>query len=447
MLGISGATVAARPRATDPRAVGVAFIFVSIGVMVVMLMFSLLFQETWSYALCASIYAIKICIERRFGITSPLSIAILVAYLVFLGMTIIGHDITGYTGVFIFAWLLCVVSSLHVLGKPFTSFYAVGRGFRDVHRAVSKIWVVTYAAALVTSLALMPHYLFVVLPSILCVCGAAMTLFVSFVWCGRKNERQERFNRNGLQFYRIKNSHSDFAQFCEFYARHIMDDPRQDQGTKTLPQLTQNVRDMETALGAASAIILCKENDILAGCIRCVMDSPDIRLPTEKEIDSPFDNLRRHGKLMEIGRLAIDERYRSRSDVINGLFSAFVDLALEHDVSYVVSSGFSYVLPIYLKLGFEILFHKSDRRYAIRRSHGYVTHPLLLDFAELILYRSQSGLKYGMYEMANPYLAERWFKRATVKRFIARKLGKNDLRGLHQIRAVLDENKRISIVG
>jgi hypothetical protein len=45
-------------------------------------------------------------------------------------------------------------------------------------------------------------------------------------------------------------------------------------------------------------------------------------------------------------------------------------------------------------------------------SHGYICHPVYLNFAKLIFHRSDSAQsKYQFSDFINRYLVERWYKR------------------------------------
>ncbi len=413
--------------------------------MVLTMSLSIFVQSVWSYLACLAIYGIKVAGEHTFGIRSPLSRALLGIYLLLTVLAVKGVDFQGYTGIIIFSVLLAVVACLHMAGRPFSTFYSAGHGSESVHKAISWIWVTAYASALLATVSLMPHWTFVVVPTAICLLAMSATLFASFIWCGVANQRLRTFRTGDLAFHEITSKHADFAEFCSFYARNLMTDPRQAASCKTLAELIAGIRETEISAGNSTIIFVCKLNGVIIGCIRCVVDRRDSHLPTEKEIDCSFDDLRKYGKLMEVGRLAIDEAHRGKPEVLTGLFSGVVNVALERDVSYLVSSGFPYIVSVYLKLGFVMLFGKSDRRHAVRRSHGYVTHPVLLDFSDLVLNKTRKGnLKFGMYELASPYLAERWFKRALVKRFLARCTMKSFPRDLKEIRKVLEHDKPLA---
>ena len=430
---------AAKP--TKPAAgsseVAIAFMWISLGLMVITILLALFLPSVVGYASCAALYACKLAGERRYGIRSPLTMALLAAYLGLMTAEWRGVDTTGYSGVVLFSWLTVVVGVLLACGRPFTTFYSHGKGVRMLHNTVSVIWLVTYVSALIATLALMPDPLFLFVPAALCLAGGSAMLWVTFVWCGWSNERKKRFENGDLTFRQIDHADHAFVVFCEKYARAIANDPRQGQGTKTWEEIADVVQSAERQLGEHSIVFVCEHQGAIVGSVRCVLDHPVLPLPTERDVDSSFDGLRRYGKLMLIGRLTIDEAYRGRSDILNGLFGSFVDLALERDISFVISAGFTYVLPLYMKLGFEFLYPRRDPRHGVRMSHGFVTYPVILNFEQMVLDRADSDDRYEIKRSTNMYLAERWFKRAMTRRFARRILKRGNLSDIGAIQEVL----------
>jgi hypothetical protein len=97
-------------------------------------------------------------------------------------------------------------------------------------------------------------------------------------------------------------------------------------------------------------------------------------------------------------------------------------------------------LPIYLKLGFEILFPRSDKRHAVWMSQGFTCHPIFLNFSSLIINRkSESDSKFNFGEQINRYLAERWYKRTVLRYYWNSKKEWPWIFNLREIRSLLDE--------
>jgi len=418
--------------------VAVAFMGVSLLVMLATIFLALFTPGEVGYPACAAIYAIKVYAERKCGIVSPLSIGLLTVYSLLTGSLFLGIDSAGYAGVVVFSFLGMLVGVLLAMGKPFTTFYSRGRGEPLVHKVVSWIWLTAYAGALVTTLALMPSPAFVIAPAVICLVAALAMLFVNFVWCGSGVQRKSRMEREDLTFSEITKRSADFEAFCQLYGRSIATDPKQNAGNRTGEEVAEVVRKSEIAMGNDSIVFVCKKGDEVIGGMRCVLDRKGRPFSTEADINSSFDPLRKHGNVMLIGRLSVAEEHRGRPDIISGLFNGFVNLALERDISFVVSAGFRHGLPMYFKLGFDFLFDRHDARHGVRMSHGFVSHPIVLDFRAVVLSKADDEVIDGVYSgQTNKFLAERWFKRFLLRRFVRRLLSKHELSSIEDIRQAM----------
>ncbi|MES2670136.1 MAG: hypothetical protein V4673_06920 [Pseudomonadota bacterium] len=395
----------------------VLFMFLSFGSMIASLGAILFFQDYFAYAICALLYAGVVAIELRFGIKSPVSISMLLLYAGLAILDGVTKDYTGYAGIIIFAWLTTLSTALLLFGKPFTTFYSNGKGLRSLHFASSLIWTAAYALSLLASVLLMPDILYLVVPFALCISFGLLTIFLNLVWFGRGHGRQTRFAIQEFEFHRLLSDSPEFPLFCDFFARQIYR-PGEDGNMKTVEEIAEIVSRTEKELAADSYIFVAKDEGRIVGCMRCILDRKGRPFPLEAEMDSSLDPLRRIGRLMHVGRLAVDDRYRERPDVLNGLFKCFLDLSLSQDVSFVVAEGYRHRLPTYLKLGFEIMFDRSDRRHAVKMAYGYVCYPLFMNFAFLVFNRDDASMKrYHFSDFINPYLAERWYKRAGLRCF------------------------------
>lgn len=395
----------------------VLFMFLSFGSMIVSLGMISLFQDYHAYALCALLYAAVVAIELRFRIKSPISISMLVLYAGLAILDYLTKEYTGYAGIIIFAWLSTLSGVLLLFGKPFTAFYSNGVGLMPLHFASSIIWTAAYALSLLASVLLIPDVLYLIVPYALCITFGLVTIFVNLVWFSRGNRRQEQFAIQEFEFQRLLSTSPEFPSFCDFFARQIYR-PGDDGNMKTVEEIAEIVSSTEKELAADSYIFIAKDEGRIVGCMRCILDRKGRPFPLEIEMDSSLDRLRKIGKLMHVGRLAVDDQYRERPAVLNGLFKCFLDLSLSQDVSFVVAEGYRHRLPTYLKLGFEIMFDRSDRRHAVKMAYGYVCYPLFMNFAFLVFNRGDASLKrYHFSDFINPYLAERWYKRAGLRYF------------------------------
>ena len=415
----------------------VLFMFLSFGSMIVSLGLISMLQDYYAYSMCALLYIAVVAIELRFRIRSPLSISMLGLYVGLALLDYITKDYTGYAGIIIFTWQTVLSSTLLLYGKPFTAFYSNGKGLRSLHMASSLIWTAAYVLSLLASILLMPDVLYLIVPYILCVSTGLLVIFLNLVWFGRGHRRQDRFGIEEFEFRRLLSDSPQFPSFCDFYARQIYR-PGDDGNSKTVEDIAEVVSTTEKALGMDSYVFVAEHEGRIVGCIRCVLDRDGRPFPLETEMSSSFDPLRRIGKVMYVGRLAVDHAYRERPDVLNGIFKCFLDLSLSKDISFVVAEGFSHRLPTYLKLGFEILFERSDKRHAIKMSHGYVCYPVYMNFAYLVFNRDDVALKkYHFSDFINPYLAERWYKRSALRYFARSRLRWPWRFTLQQVRGIL----------
>lgn len=402
-------------RTETARLFPVLFMFLSFGNMIVCLGLISSMHHYIAYVICALLYVGIIAIELKSGIRSPISMSMLLIYLV---LAVLDHetdDFKGYAGIIVFSWLTVITATLLLLGKPFTSFYSSGRGMPQLHYSISAIWTSVYFCSLLASILLMPHVLFLIVPYLLCISCGLFTIYLNLVWFGRRNSLQTNFTIGDFTFRRITVDAPEFDRFCRFYAEQIYR-PAEDGNTRSVEEITASVAVVERELGDSVHMYIAQHRRRIIGCIHCIVDQKGRPFPLERDLQVSLDPLRKMGKLLYVGRLAIDPGFRERPDVLNGLFKCFVDLSLSRDIAFVVAEGFSHRLPTYLKLGFEILFERSDHRFAIKMSHGYVCHPVFLNFSRLIFNRSESAQKtYQFSEFINRYLVERWYKRTALR--------------------------------
>ncbi|MBB5393828.1 MULTISPECIES: GNAT family N-acetyltransferase [unclassified Herbaspirillum] len=401
------------PRDDVEKLFPVLFVFFSLANMIVCLGLVMFVQHSVAYMLCALLYAVLITAELHFQIKSPISVSMLGLYVGLTALDYFTEQYEGYAGFIIFAWLSLLSGLLLLWRMPFTAFYSKGRGIRQLHYAISTLWCVVYTSSLLASTLLMPHVSFLIIPYLLCIGCGLLTIFFNFVWFGKRNELQQHFVMGDLSFRRVTTHSADFNRFCHFYAQqthHSIDDG----SGKTEREIADDLAKHERQLGKASHIFIAEHKKKIIGCIRCIVDRRKSSFSMEKDMQVSFDPLRRIGKILYVGRLAVDPIYRDRPDVLNGLFKCFAELALSKDISFVVAESFASRLPTYLKLGFEILFERSKKHHAYM-SENHICHPVFLNFSRLIVYRNESNLdKYQFSEFINKYLAERWYKRIAL---------------------------------
>lgn len=423
--------------------VAVGFLFLSLATMVVTLGLALFVMGPVAYGISFAAYCAKVWAERRFKIWSPLSITLLICYAGLLLCSLVDLDLLGYTGAVIFGILATVTGFLLLIGRPFTSFYAKGKGAKRIHWTTSLVWFAAYVFSAFCSWYFIPDPLFIVLPIAASVVAVTTTLVITFWWCGPGTSRQKHRIRldlaSDMEFVEVPNRGPLFDRFCQFYAQAVEEGGRRDADAPGLQELTEMVRRQETDLGRASVKFACLHAGEIVGTLRCALDRRGQPLPSERDMSTSFDPLRKIGWLMMVGRLAVRPDFRSHPAVLTGMFGMMIDLALERDVRYVASNAFQHVTPMYLRLGFEMIFERRDPRSSVKMPHGHVCHPVMLDFGRMMMEKAERQEEEAspFKSATNPFLAERWFKRQVIssaKRFL---LGRSLPRNMAEVRALL----------
>lgn len=193
------------------------------------------------------------------------------------------------------------------------------------------------------------------------------------------------FEIEGFSFFRITPQSPDFSEFCDFFTHSIVSHTKQAQGDKTPEEIAQGVREGETKLGSSGILVICKHLGKIVGCVRIAIDTEHAHIPTESHIGVSFDKLRSQGNIMEISRLAIAQEYRRNPVILDGLFTWCNNAALANDIDFVLATGFSYVVPLYKRLAFELFYPKGHQKYSIKMPNGFIMHPLILNFSDLVL--------------------------------------------------------------
>ena len=110
---------------------------------------------------------------------------------------------------------------------------------------------------------------------------------------------------------------------------------------------------------------------------------------------------------MEISRLAIDEKYRRNPLVLGGLFTWCNNCALANYIDFVIATGFSYVVPLYKRLAFELIYPKGHEKYAVKMPNGFTMHPLILNFSDLVLNKNNVyQQKFGSYPFTDKHFEQ-----------------------------------------
>jgi hypothetical protein len=319
-------------------------------------------------------------------------------------------------GALIFGWLSLLVGGLLLAGKPFTSFYGKGRGLPSLQRATSLVWLVAHLASFTASLYFMPDELFVFVPCGICVLAGLVTIALNILWFGPAHGRQKRFAIGTVEARQIPYGTPEFDRFCEFFIGQSVIDHGTKGGDEERRSWIEILRKAEVKLASRSVAIGAFEGGTQVGSIRCVLDRRGHTLPMEDELDTSFDGLRKHGRLLYVGRVAVEEAHRQRPEAMAAIFKGMVDVALQNDVSFLVVTTFTNRVPIFSKLGFEPLFSRNDPRYVFRDVFGIKVVPLVMNLARLGTSGDyQKGPHQHFSGQLNPYLQERWYKRLVLR--------------------------------
>jgi len=385
--------------------------------MIVCLGILLFIENPVAYFFPALLYALLVATEMYGKIISPISISMLIFYIGWTILSLHTTEFQGYAGIFAFSWLGILASGLFIVKKPFSIFYSKGKGIISLHYVVSGMWCIIYILSACLGILLIPHVSYIIIPYILCICGGLFTMFFHFIYFGKPNKFQENFTIGKFEFLKISRNSELFQEFCLFYTKQIYENDALNR-EKTIDEMAEIVCKDEFELGDDAYIFVALYAGRIIGCIRCILDRKNRPFPLEKDIGVSFIEFRKKGKLLYVGRLAIDSNFRERPDVLSGLFKCFIDLSLEEDVSFVLAEGLAGKITLYIKLGFEFLFEKFDARHKNMMSHGYFGYPVFLNFSKLIFYgnsneKSRQNSQFS--NVINRYLMERWYKRNAVK--------------------------------
>nr|WP_113869412.1 hypothetical protein [Brenneria salicis]NMN90762.1 hypothetical protein [Brenneria salicis ATCC 15712 = DSM 30166]RBP57722.1 hypothetical protein DES54_1607 [Brenneria salicis ATCC 15712 = DSM 30166]RLM28868.1 hypothetical protein BHG07_16630 [Brenneria salicis ATCC 15712 = DSM 30166] len=393
----------------NDRIFPVFFMFISLVNLVFCLGFIFFIDLQIALIIAMSCYLFIIVLELKHNIRSPISIFILLMYIVLTSLSFFDVYLGHLTGIIIFTSLAILVGGLLLAGKPFTAFYSPERGLKSLHYANSSIWLLAYLLSLFFSLYFVPEIEFILVPYAICIMAGLITIFFSLVWFGRHNTRKDHFSINNIDFKRVTENIPEYQAF--FIEKVIADEQR---NLLLLDELQLEIADSTIDKNNNVMIFCAYDGEKIVGCIRCVLagDSP---LPIEHEANLDLQNLKRVGSVLQAGRFSIEEKYRDRPEVITGLFKCLIELALERDICFIVGNAATHRVTMYMRMGFDLLFAPSDPRSQSKLSYGTLCTPMVMNFSNMIIKNSDKASKYGFGDYVNPYLLERWYKRAALR--------------------------------
>ena len=396
----------------DDRIFPVFFMFISLVNLIFCLGFIFFIDLKIAFVIALSCYLLIVALELKHNIRSPVSIFMLMMYVVLTILSWFDIYIGHRAGIIIFTSLALLVGGLLLAGKPFTAFYSAGRGLRSLHYTNSALWLLAYLLSLFFSIWFVPEIEFILVPYAVCISAGVVTILLSLVWFGNANIRKDAFSINKFDFKRIT---SNTAEYQQFFIDKVLSDEQRDH--LLLEELQQEIAH-STLDSHDNVMIFCAYDGAkMVGCIRCVLARQG-PLPIEHEANLDLQNLKRIGAVMQAGRFSIDEKYRERPEVITGLFKCLIELALAKDISFIVGNAATHRVTLYMKLGFHLLFSPSDPRSRVKLPYGTVCTPVIMNFSNLIIKNRSEASKYGFIDHVNRYLLERWYKRAVLRYYL-----------------------------
>lgn len=407
----------------------VRLMLASLTVMVLAL-FSLYFAPIpLAPALSAGLYAGLACLERRHGVSSPVTVVMLGFYLLLCGLRLAGGEIawSAYTGPLVYLVLAGLILGLWVAGRPFTATYSRGAGYAPVHTALSLGWGGLHLAAAAASWFLMPSLAFLFVPLGLMLAGALMTLIVNFVTMGPHHGRQRRFVIGRFTFAQVEGE-AERDQFYDVVAEAYRGDLMRAAGParridKAMIEAEHRASDAHRGMQASVPFIVL-DGDTPVGGICLFLDHPELGLPIEAEAGLTLARQRHGGPVVEMGRLGILPRYRLERQVLTGLFRAVIETAMERRVHWIMNDSFSFQVPLYRKIGF-VPMQDSPYQGKDGSSTGYGLQclPMSLDLVEMVSLDRRTTTSSEVQSVLQPYVVERFFKIITLRRLFA------DIRG------------------
>lgn len=416
----------------DDRIFPVFFMFISLVNLVFCLGFIFFVDLKIAFPVVLSCYFFIVALEVKHNIKSPISIFMLVMYMVLTGLSWFDIYIGHRAGVIIFTSLALLVGGLLLARKPFTAFYSAGRGLRALHYTNSAIWLLAYLLSLFFSVWFVPEIEFILVPYAVCIMAGVVTIFFSLVWFGNSNTRKDEFSINNFDFKKVTGNTAEYQQF--FIDKVVSDEQR---NHLLLNELQHEISTSELDSHENVLIFCAYDGARMVGCIRCVL-AQEVPLPIEHEANLDLQNLKRTGSVLQAGRFSIDEKYRERPEVITGLFKCLIELALAKDISFIIGNAATHRVTLYMRLGFHLLFSPSDPRSRVKLPYGTLCTPVIMNFSNLIIKNRSEASKYGFIEHVNRYLLERWYKRAVLRYYLKKNRNRPWELSVKDIRALLN---------
>lgn len=117
----------------DDRIFPVFFMFIYLANSIFCLGFIFFIDLKIAFPIVLSCYLFIVVLELKHNVRSPVSIFMLMMYMVLTTLYWFDIDIGYRTGIIILTLLALLIGGLRLAGKPFTSLYSAGWGIRALH--------------------------------------------------------------------------------------------------------------------------------------------------------------------------------------------------------------------------------------------------------------------------------------------------------------------------
>ncbi|OPY03369.1 MAG: hypothetical protein A4E61_01112 [Syntrophorhabdus sp. PtaB.Bin184] len=402
-------------RCREMRPVLILFLLINYAAIIVSIAGVYFLPVAVSFPLCIAIYSSTLAAEIRYNRITPIVSLSLSLYLtIFVLYFVSGKDyFLLYAGPIFYFSLAFATLVLLAARHPFTLFYSRRRGLRSLHYAVSIVWSVVYVIAGVTSVLLMPHVAFILLPLGLVLAGIGITLYLQYFSFGRSNKRQKEFQ---LDRYRFREIGDSVEARESFYAVSLGElwgtvgqTLRRDKVTQK--DFTQRILDIDRSYQEDITRFAAYDNGRMIATIQCEEDKRR-GLPVEEFAGLRLDPLKKLGKVMGIERWSIRREYRFKPALALGLFKLFFEYALEHDVAFLIVYTYESLVEMEQKTGFVRIFDDPVKNRLV----GTETYLLLYNLSRVIVNKVMNGSTTSaqLAPLLNPYLLERYYKRQAL---------------------------------
>jgi hypothetical protein len=394
----------------------VRMMLVQMGMVVLTMFVMLLIPMPYSLALLSLLYWAVVALERRMGVISPISHALLLACLV-LFLAHVSFETESwepYVPGILFS-VLALVGGVCLLRRcPATLCYGGQHGALALHWRTSSLWFGIYCLGMFFSGLIVHHPQFFWILPLLPLTGVCCTLWLQLVDMGRAWRRPTQFSLGSFTFTQLQPVQGELQPFYEHFIREALPSIRQGirPGDDTFESLVKlKIECDQPTWGETLFFTAVAEGEVI-GTISCMLktDTNSLGFETGHTHLLKLDSLRSFGKVIEVGRFSISPKHRFGQDVIQGLLRCAVEYAFETDAAFLVSQSYLTACPIYQKIG----FIKVNEQISHQKVLGVAIYPMVFNLARRVICESHAEVTNRLSNVLSPYRGERYFKRLSI---------------------------------